>query len=411
VTVLHTYLQRELPLQDWTRLTRSRLLSSSHSLQFPKGPLDLCILEILFANSELTDLAASQYCTIAASDHYSLLSDRARHHFADANILHFRANPPSFFDRLVSSSDAFLASVFRRRDDLSLLSDTFIPPDGHAIEFVTAMESIFPRLPPDCLFTFFLCAVFPSISFFSSHFLHQLFVMPAFPSADPAFPVGDFLASQPCVDNISLKVFFDCFVRTEDDDLMIKLFDKLLQVEDDPVTVLSALFRSTKDSIERFKSLFLHFLNFSKALSAELMYNSANEHLSAQAEALSALYAVAIVEDVRRDLFLMPLLLQIFWDYAFIIPVPTLEFLLAVTETCGDASAVVEFWNAPTTIPCLVDSVMGFHSQSTHLITFLLELGKRGPEWLTRQLLTEVEPLPCVHVFTQICADRFRLVQ
>jgi hypothetical protein len=407
VTILHTFLQKELPAQNWSSLTHSRLLFPSHAITFPKGPLDLCVLEILFANSNLTYLSRSEYCDIEAKDLYSLLSETARDRFADANILRHSGNPIALLTRLETSSDCFLASVFRRRDELGPLLNIFTPPAAQSDEFLMKIEAITPRIPVVCLFPFFNSVIFPNVSILAPEFLHQLFLHPSFPSDDPAFPSVEFVASTRCIEQISLRVFLDVFTRVMDQDLMQGIFDRIVRTEEDPMDILSSLFRTPISGIERFKSLFVIFVSFSNALSADLVYHSASLHLTERTEAVSSFYSAAVTERVRLDLFLTAELLQLFWDHSFINPGPSLKFLLAVVESAGDVDIVIDFWDSPTMIPCMIDSVCEVHESALNFLEFILELAKRGPEWIVRKFQRYADDLPCVNRFMQCCLERF----
>jgi hypothetical protein len=390
VTILHTLLQKELPAQNWSSLTHSRLLFPPHAIIFPKGPLDLCVLEILFANSDLTYLSLSEYSDIEAKDLYSLLSETARDRFGDANILRHNGNPIALLTRLETSNDCFLASVFRRRDELGPLLKIFTSPAAQSDEFLMKIEAITPRIPVVCLFPFFISVIFPNVSIFAPEFLHQLFLHPSFPSDDLAFPCVEFVASRPCMEQISLRVFLDVFTRVKDQYLMHDIFDHIVRTEEDPMGILSSLFRTPINGF-----------------SADLVYHGASLHLTERTEAVSSFYSAAVTERVRLELFLTTELLQLFWDHSFIKPGPTLKFLLAVVESAGEVDIVKDFWESPTKIPCMMDSVCEVHESGLNFVEFILELAKRGPEWIVRKFQRYGDDLPCVNRFMQSCLERF----
>jgi hypothetical protein len=401
VTGLHTFLNEELPRLDWSRLSTSRLLTPE--VVFPKGPLDFCIWEILFANCDVSELAAAGHCDCEAPDFYSLLTEAARGRFADANLLRHRNFPLRLFERLRGSSDLFLHAVFRRRDGAEPLS----PAPEDAAAFAAEVEAIAPRIPPPCLFSFFVCAVFPVAPLVSRPFLIALLALPEFPSDDPAFPVDAFLASDACVDSMSFKIFFDIFTRAPDEALMERLFDRLIQAGGDGTDFLAALFRSGADAVEPFRSLFLSFARLTIALSADVLYTAAERYLALHARSVAAFYATAVAEDTRRELFLTPDILWLFWDYAFIQPPASLVFLVAVAEYGGTEESAVEFWEAPTVFPCMFDAIAMGRDGASHFLDFVIEIARKGPEWLVRRLGREVEDFPCQAVFRRVCAERF----
>jgi hypothetical protein len=404
VNPIHAFLEKELPMQDWSRLTHSRLLSPERSIPVVKGPIGICVLEILFSNSEIGILARSRYCEIEEGVVLSLLSEKARDRFGQANIIRCRGNPAALLERLGVSSDWFIGAIFLRRDDLGALADAFTPAGE---EEAARIEGLASRVPEECLFSFFVGAVFPNVSLFSAEFLRALFARTGFPSDDPNFPVVEFIASASCRENVSLKVFLDVFARAPKDESLFDIFRQLINADDDAGMILTAMFRSPVASIDVSRDLFVMFVQSSASLSPALLCQAASRHLSRQAEAVSALYGIAIVERIRPELFLTTELLQIFWDYAFVSPGPTLQFLLAVAEHAGEVDSISEFWDSPTTIPCLIDAVETFHERSSDFIDFLLELGRKASQPLVRKLGQYALELPCRHVFRQHCVDRF----
>jgi hypothetical protein len=408
VTLLHTLLNQELPKMDWSRLTSARVLTEVPTVRFPKGPLDSCICEILFSNIKLTELAASAYCEIEAGDLYSVLSARARDRFADANIRRSRGNPIQLLDRIRVSHRSFLVSIFRRRDDLGSLLATFAPPNGFLSAYVQSVVALEPLVPPACLLAFFLGAIFPAVDSFPPEFLTAIFERPGFPSDDLVFPAQDFLASTICLDCMSFKMFFDLFARAPDEALMGRVFDRLIETNDDPMVVLTAFFHAPKQSVDHFRSLFLRFIDSSHEVSSDLLDHAASRHLLSRPETVSGFYSALVSEAVQPELFLAPLILGAFWDYAFISPAPTLRFLSAVTVNYGDSDIVREFWESPTTIPCIVDAIVAFDDSSSAFISFLLEMAKVAPEWLVEKLGASVHGLSCAQLFLQNCYERFK---
>jgi hypothetical protein len=188
---------------------------------------------------------------------------------------------------------------------------------------------------------------------------------------------------------------------------MDELFDRLIAAGGDGTDFLAALFRSTAAPVNPFRRLFLRFAERTIGLSADVLYAAAARFIAARVESVTAFYAAAVAEDARRDLFLAPQTLRLFWDYAFIRPPHALAFLIAAAEFGGETEGEGEFWDSPAVFPCMFDAVAMARERAAHFLDFAVEIAKRAPEWLVRRLGREVADFPCEAVFLRICEERF----
>jgi hypothetical protein len=79
---------------------------------------------------------------------------------------------------------------------------------------------------------------------------------------------------------------------------MGRMFDRLVETNDDSMAVLTAFYHALKQSMDHFRSLFRRFVDSSRTLSSDLLYHATSHHLLSRPEAVSG-DSAAISEAIR----------------------------------------------------------------------------------------------------------------
>ena len=410
VTGLHVFLNKELPKEDWSALSCSRLYLKIDGAVH-RGVLDMCVFELVFAHSRPEEIAQSGFVNVEAKDTYSLLGEEARNNFADAVLLKCRGDTMALITKLVDSDVTFAHAVFRRRNDLSLLIEAMSIGEVDREFYSKIVVGLYERkLQKRCDLTLalFLSAVLPNAHIFSESCLASFIQSPDFPSDDPIFPVDDFLASKECLACMNLRVFFHIIAVRPSEDFVTQYLGSVVAAQA-PVSVFAEIFSTAeKEGVyDYMKFLFLYYIENAANLTQEAMRDAIFIFMPGHASTVCDFCLDAITKQIKPELFLNTMALEAFFDHSFLNPSTVLQFLFDVTRCNFDNPAISEFWQSPLTIPSVVDAILSNHACAHDLTEFLLMISRVAPDVFIESIGDHLRDLPCFKQFSQNCKARF----
>ncbi|OHT00801.1 hypothetical protein TRFO_07787 [Tritrichomonas foetus] len=405
ITSFHNFLNNELVKKDWSHLSSPNIIhlpsvSQKEPLKKLIHPIDVCIYEILFSCTPPEKLACSQFIYVNIDSTFDLLSDKALNNFTDALLIRFSKEPSEIFQRISKKSgildkeNSFVFSMFRERNDYSIFQQVFsfnqelISTHLQNIQFIF---DTFIKTTKRNLFPFFAYIIIPYADYFSDQFIQSVINCSTFPSNDSNFPKELFLQSQKCSSFITFKILFDIFKEGELD-LFVQYFENANQnisfnnlspnskdLENYRIeTVLQNIFSSSEESLQFFKDIFIWYIQNYPSLNPEIICKSISTFLPQYSDNICYFCIEALKNNAKPELFLHLNTFLSFFDYAYINPQPTLNFILSASLLYYDNENVRSFWIENTSI--IIDSIMNNHSFTTEFSQFLLSFMRNGPQ-------------------------------
>lgn len=407
VTALHAFLNKELPKEDWSALTRSLLLKIGGNIE--RGVLDTCIFELLFSHSRPEDLAKSGFVEVEAKVTYSMLSETAQNNFADAVLLKYQGQPEVVISKLIEYDPSFARAVFRRREDFSILIEAMriqsIPPAKYGQVILELHEKKLEKNPVMAL-SLFIGMVLPHAHLLNREFLMNIIQSPDFPSNDPLFPVQDFIASRDCVACVNFRVFFHIQAVNPSEDFARQLFGSVIQGHSH-ASIFHAIFVTAEKVYDHMKFLFLYYIENDSSLTPEMIRDVVLIFMPGRSTVVCDFCLEAIKRNVKPELFLSAMTLEAFFSYAFLHHQAVLHFLFEVSVAYIENEVIAEFWLSPLTMPSVVDAIVNNYPCAYELTEFLLRISLEAPAVFIESISHHLRDLPCFKQFSENCKARF----
>ncbi|KAH0791808.1 T-cell immunomodulatory protein [Histomonas meleagridis] len=336
ITSVDQHLNQQFIDNDWRNLSSPSILKypdEKLSLLFDghlHRPIDRCIFELTFTHSTPQEIYESYFINFSSQSTFFNLSKKAQATFVDSLLLHYSHDPLNLIHFILISNRSFSSSIFRPRNEFSLLKDAFSYDMSNFDDYIQGIEQIYKRLiDVDSILSFFIACVLPYADSFPYDFIEEIIKSPIFPSSSKYFPIEEFIHSTSCRQELTFKVLFDVCKRGDYNDLITQCFER----EGNITKLLNVLLTSPIELCKQLSPLFVNIISNADSISPEEFIIIVETHKIQSPNVICDFLIEAVQQNANPNLMLYHPLLDLILDLVFVTPKKALRIYVGDTVT------------------------------------------------------------------------------